>query len=550
MKLRRKPRIIYNDDTCSLRYVPPPHTERQISIPVDYLKGTQVDILCWLMAEEVAYAYRSKVIENVYDLLGNPRAYAKGTQGNYDPAVRDPMWSLHQRGVDYLPILIRQARKNHIAFYASFRMNDTHFKTDPQGILCPEFWKTHQNYRLWEVIDGKSYYNAALDYSFAEVRRRKTDSVREVAEKYDVDGIELDMCRNPYFFQPSEAWTKRAILTNFVAEIRADLDRIGRRRKHPIGLIIRTPIDEQRLTAAGIDVEKWIDRKLMDILVMSHLTNNYNQTIEPWQGLCRKKGILFYPSVERTPAIHNQNFYEVLANPVAPAHNYVYRPTPETDAALQRAMAANYLAQGADGIYMFNYACVLFQDPRVTFNGPAFKTLTSVLSEMGSLKTLRNRNKTYTCFPELPIWVEANRPPQYHQTIQFNVFGNDLANAIATLRFRQIAERNPHAEGTFRQNPIVPPGVLTHYVNGVEIPAESIKRSKQPQGTIPSGFDLKAHEQIEITVPGSKLKNGENTLAFAMDHFPRARDPYVYIYELEVELTFGTAIKRLPNPGT
>ncbi|MBI4024179.1 MAG: hypothetical protein HY360_04305 [Verrucomicrobia bacterium] len=545
INLQRIPRIIYNDDTCSLRYVPPPHTARQISIPVDYLKGAQVDVLCWLMAEEVAYAYHSKIIENLYDLLGNPRAYAKGTQGDYNPAKRDPMWSLRQRGVDYLPILIRNAQKNEIAFYASFRMNDTHFKTDPQGSLCPEFWKEHQQYRLWEVTDGKSYYNAASDYSFAEVRRRKTDTVREVAEEYNVDGIELDLCRNPYFFQPSEAWTKRSVLTDFVAEIREGLDRItatagrvGARRKRPIGRIVRIPIDEERLTAAGIDAERWIDKKLMDILVMSHLTNNYNQPLGPWLQRCRRKGILFYPSVERTPALYDKNFYEVLANPVAPAHNYVYRPTPETDAALQRGMAANYLAQGADGIYMFNYPCTLFQDPRVAFNGPAFKTLTSVLAEMGSLKTLWNRNKTYTYFPDLPIWVEANRPPQYHQTIRFKIFGNDLASAAATLCFRQIAERNPHAEGQFRQNPIVSPGFLKYYVNGEEIPAPSIKRRKQSQGTIPSGFKLKTHEQIEITLPGSKLKNGENTLAFAMDHFPRARDPYVYIYDLEVALVF------------
>jgi len=40
-------------------------------------------------------------------------------------------------------------------------------------------------------------------------------------------------------------------------------------------------------------------------------------------------------------------------------------------------------------------------------------------------------------------------------------------------------------------------------------------------------------------VPGCELRNGENTLAFEMPKFPQERDPYVYIYNLDVELAFS-----------
>ena len=62
------PRIIYNDDTCTLRTAPPPHTVDSINMALDYLKGTQVDCLCWCVGEQIAYAWPSKVIENIFEL--------------------------------------------------------------------------------------------------------------------------------------------------------------------------------------------------------------------------------------------------------------------------------------------------------------------------------------------------------------------------------------------------------------------------------------------------------------------------------------------------
>ena len=62
-----KPRLIYNDDTCSLRYIPKPHTVDKVHTAVDYLAGTQVDVFCWCMCTQQAYAYRSKKVENYFD---------------------------------------------------------------------------------------------------------------------------------------------------------------------------------------------------------------------------------------------------------------------------------------------------------------------------------------------------------------------------------------------------------------------------------------------------------------------------------------------------
>ena len=143
-------RIIYNDDTCTLRDVKKPHTREKISLVIDYLKDTQVDCLSWLVAEDVAYSYPSSVIENRFDVM------KKNGLKNHG----DLMYNLYLKGIDYLPLLIEKTHNYGIQFFASFRMNDTHLKSKPSSVLTSEFWRQHQHYRLWEVINGKTYYNA------------------------------------------------------------------------------------------------------------------------------------------------------------------------------------------------------------------------------------------------------------------------------------------------------------------------------------------------------------------------------------------------------
>ena len=50
-----------------------------------------------------------------------------------------------------------------------------------------------------------------------------------MATAYDVEGIELDFTRHPYFFKPSEVDAGRDKMTEFVVTIRQRLNEIGER---------------------------------------------------------------------------------------------------------------------------------------------------------------------------------------------------------------------------------------------------------------------------------------------------------------------------------
>jgi len=525
MVFKKKPRIIYNDDACSLVITPQPHTREKISRAVDYLKGSQVDVLCWCVScGDMAYTYPSRILENPYNRLLNQFSAAKQGQKLRKKLLvntKDLTFSLFVKGIDYLPILIKLTRQANIKFYGSFRMSDCHHKSEPHGLWAGEFWKAHQNYRLWEVTDAQSYYNAAMDYSFAEVRNNRINSIMEFASNYDVDGIELDFSRTQHTFPPSQAWSKHGILTDFIKKIRTGLNSIARTRGREIGLIIRVPVMPEKLVNAGMDIEKWVKAKYMDVLVMTHFTNNYNLMVDDWQALCRRNRVLFYPSVEAGPADN------------APAHNHVVPVKIDEVVKRAHAIALQMLSQGVDGIYMFNYPCHLFEH---NWSKSEFNKLAAIPHKAGTIKTLKNVPRQYTFWKELPIYVEPLRPAKCHQTIKFNILADDLKDKEAAISFRQIAEPFPHATRKYRQNPIVKPGVINYYLNGCQIDEKLIKRTKQPAGKIPSGFTLKKHELLGIKLPASKLVNGENSLAFYIPHFPRETDPYVYIYELVVDI--------------
>ena len=510
-------RCILNDDGDGLKCVSGPHDVSRVVGPIASLKGTPVDCLCWCVAEEVA-RYQSNVLQTMYDLYkeGRTNPYA-----HFGGASTDLPHTLYQQGVDYVPILIDHAHDAGIAFFASFRMNDSHHKSDPKGLLTPEFWQQHPEYRLWGETDALSYYNASMDYSFEEVRRRKLDAIEEVARNYAVDGVELDMGRNPYFFQPDEAWDKRDILTRFLVDLRKRLDATGRR----VSIMVRTLFAEDRLRHGGMDLRAWIENGLVDILSLTDLVNTFRTDLEPWASLCEKHAVPLYPTLDGgTPHIDRGNFHDIFTNPDAPPHNY---GAPVDYTLTLRAAAQNFLSQpGVSGLYLFNHP------PRPVFADPP-EFLTGLFDHL-------HRDKRYHFWQGLPLWVEALRPAKYHQTITFPVCGDDIGNPSSevVLRFRQQAIAFPHAPNPHEQHPIVPPGLLTYTLNGVDVDENAITRHEQPAGRIPSGYTLKDHEQIEIRLPGTALRNGTNRMAFSMPKQPTERDPYVYIFEFDVEIRF------------
>lgn len=240
-------------------------------------------------------------------------------------------------GKDPMQLALEYARKNNIEFFASIRANDCHdmhFK----GFLG-NMKKSHPDWLVGSLENRPPRGEwTAFDFAHPEVRKLFVGVVTEIMEKYDLDGVEIDFCRMTLYFK-SVAWNKPVSqaeldgMTDAIRQIRANAERIGRARKHPMILLFHLPDNPGVCREMGLDVETWMSEGLFDIYVAGSDRGNYN-TAENVAALCNKYGIQFYAGV-----CDPYRFSGVFARHELAAYH---------------AEQAYRLAAGAKGTWLFN----------------------------------------------------------------------------------------------------------------------------------------------------------------------------------------------------
>ena len=151
-------------------------------------------------------------------------------------------------GGDPVQWIIDFTKKNNQEFFFSFRFNDYHDKyhrpTKPYFL----FGKWKDQHRQW--LFGKDHTQApflgawsSVDFGVPEVRKFQVKLVKEVLDKYDVDGIDLDFSRYHRIFKStadgSTATSKqRAAFTSMMRDIRKVIDAKGKERSKAILLSV------------------------------------------------------------------------------------------------------------------------------------------------------------------------------------------------------------------------------------------------------------------------------------------------------------------------
>jgi len=212
--------------------------------------GTQVDAVCVLSCVGYRTIYPSR--------LPNLPYYGQELGTEHADAARNVWYwrwgktvsSLIESGHDPMEILCREARRLGIDIWADMHMNDWHHwdeKVDAEGqdvhrqvqFLASPFFIDHPEYQIGReaVINApaeKTYTSQTVqffwDYARHEVREFRRAIIEEVCTRYDVDGFQMDLMRIPCFFKPAEIEKNTPLMTAFIRDVRATLDRIGEKR--------------------------------------------------------------------------------------------------------------------------------------------------------------------------------------------------------------------------------------------------------------------------------------------------------------------------------
>jgi hypothetical protein len=183
-----------------------------------------------------------------------------------------------------------------VPIVASYRMNDEHWYE--YQYLLSGFGREHPEWRipfpeaekpLWKHYgDSPPEYTGSLDYACPGVFEQRMRIFTEVAERYDIDGIELDFRRWHHFV--SDPLNNHPVLTRLVRDTRCMLDDVAKKRgRGPmlLGARVGPSLDTEpsyftypgsrtelfilnaSCTQLGLDVRTWVAEGVVDYLCPS-----------------------------------------------------------------------------------------------------------------------------------------------------------------------------------------------------------------------------------------------------------------------------------------
>ena len=236
-------------------------------------------------------------------------------------------WNPDTQSVNIIPELVRQgtgvieeqlkyARAHGIEFFAGIRANDVHDAIDKPERPVPFFskWKRENP----QLLLGKGLTWAdwsALDFAHQEVRDKFVAILSEIAERYPVDGLYIDLQRTCRFFKstgrgemPSRAEVE--MLSDVFRRVHRAAEHFGRQRGRPILLAVRGLDSIGYSLGVGFDWEGLMKEGVIDLFIAGGTIH-----LEPWANsvaLCHKYGVKCYASIDEplsgypAPRLHRQ----------------------------------------------------------------------------------------------------------------------------------------------------------------------------------------------------------------------------------------------------
>lgn len=381
-------RLMYNNDGTEILgnnwFEKRPLTLADVNQYVDMIAGSQVTTFMICSGSDFFY-YRSKFGNIIGDdkngtlNCGDNIEYSQLLNRLYQNAVLLEK----EAGTDIIEATLKRAKEKKMETFITYRMNDLHFADTTTN--CPiqysSFWIAHPEY--WTNDTTLTSWNAsrALDFAHQEVRDYKLGVIREQLEKYGalIDGYELDFMRFIVYFKKNEAQGNARLITEMMQSAKHITDSIGKTLNKKILLTARVPATLTNCREKGLDVKEWVNQGLVDFLTMGiH-----------WLG---------------EPAMPVANFKKELDSDIpvyATLDDGGYMPREVYSHGMYRGMASHALQQGASGLNLFNYFFTSYneagQQLKPEDGTSVCRTIApELLKELGSLETLKNRNKVYS----------------------------------------------------------------------------------------------------------------------------------------------------------
>ncbi len=225
-------------------------------------------------------SYGSKVWEPIWEGVNDRNEHGK-TNDRWCVNAK----IFHDRGIDPWKIWIGMSRERGISPWISMRMNDCHYGYFDYKVHRNEtFWWTHPELWIDAGGDGRKPCRY-FDYAKKGVRDHAMALVKEILERWDADGLELDWIREAHCLGFDRVKRDSHHLTSFMRDVASEVAAASRRRGHPIKLAVRLPSSLSNAAAFGYDVRALALEGIVDVVIPSngYSTPDYNTDISAWR---------------------------------------------------------------------------------------------------------------------------------------------------------------------------------------------------------------------------------------------------------------------------
>ncbi|MCU6792577.1 hypothetical protein OB236_10625 [Paenibacillus sp. WQ 127069] len=366
-------KCLYNHELLSLFTTQTPYqtydenvTDEQVIGYVKELEGTQVDALMCCPQSWRTNLWYSEIDRRWQDEAPYEKEPLPEANWSYNDKAyfRTRRYMLQHK--DPVALSLQTAREIGVDFFIAYRMNDHHYVKLKHAQTHGSFWRSHPEYLLEPT-------GSAFNYLVPEVRDYYFSLLKELAENYDIDGMELDLMRSPRYFPDNQIAEGTLVMNEFIRRIRSMLNDIGESRGKHLSLSVRVPHRIAEGLKVGLDTEAWDREGLVD---MVNISSYFKTTLEI--------GIEEYKSRIKNALIYGELHFVTNTGSSRSALGYSNNINRKTTKEIYETAALQYWKRGVDGISFFNYGYTRdhgFHEPRrKEYPGkePQFSTLNTI----------------------------------------------------------------------------------------------------------------------------------------------------------------------------
>ena len=234
-----------------------------------------------------------------------------------DRYIGESMQILAGARIDTIETVVEYGHSVGLEVHISQRMEAFQCCPPFEDYFTGDFYRDHPEWRCVD-IDGREI--ARMSYAFPEVRELLLAVFRELATRYDIDGVNPIFNRGAPFLlyeaplvegfrretgldarelaEDDERYLRyrAGVMTEFMAELRREMDEIGARRGRPLEISAHALNDAATNLFYGLDIPAWVDGGLIDNLI-SYPWRDEEIDVDYFGQLTAGSPVQYYPEI-------------------------------------------------------------------------------------------------------------------------------------------------------------------------------------------------------------------------------------------------------------